>query len=75
MEAEKAFHPVEVGCFVANGKMFGPDQLAGLFDQWRPAVGEANESGIRQYPDCGSNRPSRDLNILPSQCRKVEKQE
>jgi|GEM_PF-6684494 hypothetical protein len=75
MEAEKAFHPVEVGCFGGNGKILGPVQLASFFEQWRPAMGEANDSGIRQYPDCGSNRPNRALNILPSQCRKVEKQE
>jgi hypothetical protein len=61
--------------FGGNGKMLGPVQLASFFEQWRPAMGEANDSGIRQYPDCGSNRPSRALDILPSQCRKVEKQE
>ena len=36
MEAEKAFHPVEVSCLGANGEMLGPNQLASLFEQWRP---------------------------------------
>jgi hypothetical protein len=35
MEAEKAFHPIDVSPFGANRKMLSPHELSGLFEQGR----------------------------------------
>jgi hypothetical protein len=49
MEAEKAFHPVDVGRFGANREVFRPHQLSGLFEEGRfmgPGGGGLGHNGL-----------------------------
>jgi hypothetical protein len=49
MEAEKAFHPIDVSPFGANRKMLSPHELSGLFEQGRferPGGGGLGHNGL-----------------------------